>query len=191
MLCMLQQRLKNPQPSSTNGRQQGVSEHDRDFQTWFRPGVRSITIANRISKTKYAKSFQISPHVRHVADVVVLTGRWVVLTPEINVLLDSEAKAARVGEVFALKLVLLHLKPSLKDLQRLFSADLRCDIESANKHSVIYTGTSYGVNISTNEARGGGRFRQSEARQRPNAANANNGRGHGGKSSRGAFSTSY
>lgn len=56
--------------------------------------------------------------------IAALTGRWVVLKTEVDVLLDSEAKAARVGEVLALKLVLLHLKPSLKDLQRLVSADL-------------------------------------------------------------------
>ena len=69
--------------------------------------------------------------------IVALTGGWVILQAEVDVLLNSEAKAARVGEVLALKLVLLHLKPSLKDLQRLLSADLRHNIESANKERYV------------------------------------------------------
>lgn len=54
-----------------------------------------------------------------------LTGGWVVLQSEVDVFLDTKAKAAGIGEVLALELVLLHLKPSLKDLQRLIAADLR------------------------------------------------------------------
>lgn len=54
----------------------------------------------------------------------LLTGGWVVLEPEVDVLLDTKAKASSVGEVLALKLVLLHLESSLKDLQRLVTAYL-------------------------------------------------------------------
>lgn len=59
-----------------------------------------------------------------------LTGGWVVLQSEVDVFLDTKAKAAGVGEVLALELVLLHLKPSLKDLQRLIAADLCNQVSS-------------------------------------------------------------
>lgn len=58
-------------------------------------------------------------------NVSFLTGGWVVLQPEVDVLLDTKAKASSVGEVLALELVLLHLESSLKDLQRLVTAYLR------------------------------------------------------------------
>lgn len=48
----------------------------------------------------------------------------VVLEPQIDVLLDSEPEAARVGEVLALKFVLLHLKAALQDFKRLGTAYL-------------------------------------------------------------------
>lgn len=54
-----------------------------------------------------------------------LTGRWVVLQSEVDVFLDAKAKATGVRKVLAFELVLLHLKPSLKDLQRFVAAHLR------------------------------------------------------------------
>lgn len=42
------------------------------------------------------------------------TDSWVVLDAEINVLLDTEAKVAGLGEVCLLELVLLHLETSLE-----------------------------------------------------------------------------
>lgn len=43
----------------------------------------------------------------------------VVLEPQIDVLLDSEPEAARVGKVLALKFVLLHLEAALQDFKSL------------------------------------------------------------------------
>lgn len=67
---------------------------------------------------------------------VLLTGGWVILQPEVDVFLDTKAKAARVGEVLAPELVLLHLEPSLKDLQRLVAADLRPPDEHINQQQM-------------------------------------------------------
>lgn len=63
---------------------------------------------------------------------VLLTRGWVVLQAKVDVFLDTKAKASGVGEVLALELVLLHLEPTLEDLQRLVAADLRHRIP--NKH---------------------------------------------------------
>lgn len=53
-----------------------------------------------------------------------LTGGRVILEPKVDVLLYSKAKATSVGKVLALELILLHLEPSLKDLQGLFPTNL-------------------------------------------------------------------
>lgn len=54
-------------------------------------------------------------------------------------LLDTEPEATGVGEVLALELVLLHLEPSLEDLQRLVPADLDHPIHSnTNSAKLLY-----------------------------------------------------
>lgn len=55
---------------------------------------------------------------------MLLTSGRVVFESKVDVFLDTKAEASRVGEVFALELILLHLQPSLKDLQRLVAPDL-------------------------------------------------------------------
>ena len=47
----------------------------------------------------------------------------VVTRTQIDVLLDAKAEVARLGEVLATELVLLHLQPALEDLLRLGRAD--------------------------------------------------------------------
>lgn len=78
------------------------------------------------------------PPTKHVqptqlASASLLTGGWVVLQPEVDVLLDTKAKASSVGEVLALELVLFHLESSLEDLQRLVTAHLRTPDARTNR----------------------------------------------------------
>jgi len=51
------------------------------------------------------------------------TNRGVVSRTEVDMLLDTKAKVARLAKVFAPQLVLLHLEPALEDLLRLGAPD--------------------------------------------------------------------
>ena len=65
-------------------------------------------------------SWSFQDHIEvHTED----TGEGVILNAQINVLLDTEAKAAGVGEVSLPEFSVLDLKTSLKDLIGFFASD--------------------------------------------------------------------